>query len=133
MEIIQERIEREFDIDIVATAPNVTFKVHMTDGTEFMLDNPSDYPEVTKIESTEEPYMGLTIITPNNYVGTVMELALEHRGQYKKAEFIDSERQSLTFSIPLNEIIANFFDKLKSRTKGMLVWIIGLKNIVLQS
>lgn len=118
MEIIQERIEREFDIDIVATAPNVTFKVHMTDGTEFMLDNPSDYPEVTQIESTEEPYMGLTIITPNSYVGTVMELALEHRGQYKKAEFIDAERQSVTFSIPLNEIIANFFDKLKSRTKG---------------
>ena len=84
MEIIQERIEREFNIDIVATAPNVTFKIHLTDGTELMLDNPSNYPEVTKINSTEEPYMGLSIITPNSHVGTVMELAQEHRGQYKK-------------------------------------------------
>ena len=118
MEIIQERIEREYSIEIVATAPNVTYRITKTDDEVVMLDNPSLYPDVTFIRTAEEPFFGLSIIAPNEYVGTVIELSQEARGQYKKAEFIDDKRQQLTFSVPLNEIISNFFDKLKSRTKG---------------
>jgi len=118
MEIIQERIEREFGIEIVITSPNVTYKITKTNGEQFTLENPNEFPEVTAIDLAEEPYMGLTVITPNTYLGTVMELTKEHRGEYIKSEFLDDERQSLSFKIPLNEIIMNFFDKLKSRTKG---------------
>ena len=118
MEIIQERIEREFNIDIVATAPNVTYKVTMTDGETHDLDNPANFPERVKIASMTEPYMGLSIICPNTYTGTIMELVQEHRGEYKKSEYLDSERQSFEYLIPLNELITNFFDKLKSRTQG---------------
>jgi len=118
LEIVQERIEREFNIDIIATAPNVTYRITLTNGTVMMLENPSQFPLVTQIDMLEEPMMGLSIITPNNCLGTIMELAQEHRSIYKKAEFLDAERQMLTFSIPLNELIAHFFDKLKSRTKG---------------
>lgn len=118
MEIIQERIEREFGIDLVVTAPSVPYQVYLTNGEMIILDNPSQFPEAQKIDYTEEPYVGLSIITPNDFVGTVIELVQEHRGEYKKAEFIDNERQQLTFSIPLNEMITNFFDKLKSRTRG---------------
>lgn len=118
MEIIQERLEREYNIDIVATAPNVTYRITKTDGEVMMLDNPSKFPPVTNIQLMEEPFMGLSIITPNQYIGTVMELSQEHRGEYKKTEYLDAERQMVTLSIPLNELIANFFDKLKSRTRG---------------
>ncbi|MBT4551657.1 elongation factor 4 [bacterium] len=118
MEIIQERIEREFDIDIVATAPNVTYKIVKTDGEQIQLDNPNKFPEPQDIKLMEEPHMGLSIITPNEFIGAVMELAKEHRSEYKKSEFLDEDRQILTFSIPLNELITSFFDKLKSRTKG---------------
>lgn len=118
MEIIQERIEREFNIDIVATAPHVPFIIHLTNGKSLILESPAEYPDPTRIEFTEEPFMGLNIITPNSYLGTVIELVQEHRGVYKKATIIDGERQTLTFSVPLAEIITNFFDKLKSRTKG---------------
>ncbi|MFC1770250.1 translation elongation factor 4 [Candidatus Margulisiibacteriota bacterium] len=118
LEIIQERIEREFNIELIATAPNVTYRITRTDGEVMMVENPNRFPESTKIETVEEPFMGLSIITPNTYIGAVMELASEHRAVYKKAEFIDALRQMITFSIPLNELIANFFDKLKSRTRG---------------
>jgi GTP-binding protein LepA len=118
LEIIQERIEREFNIDLVATAPNVTYKITKTNDEVIMIENPNRFPEVTNIQFMEEPYMGLSIITPNNYVGAVIELTQEHRAEYKKAEFIDATRQMVTFSIPLNELITNFFDKLKSRTRG---------------
>jgi GTP-binding protein LepA len=118
MDIIQERLEREFNIDVVATAPNVTYRIIKTDGTEMMLENPSFFPEVQKIERMEEPIMGLSVITPNNYIGTVMELTQEHRAEYQKTEYLDAERQMVTFKIPLNELITNFFDKLKSRTRG---------------
>ena len=118
MEIVQERLEREYNIDIVATAPNVTYRLTKTDGTVVMLENPSYFPPVNHIQIMEEPYMGLSVITPNAYIGTVMELAQEHRAEYKKTEYLDAERQMVTFSIPLNELIANFFDKLKSRTRG---------------
>ncbi|MGE4169429.1 MAG: translation elongation factor 4 [Candidatus Margulisiibacteriota bacterium] len=118
MEIIMERIEREFNIDIVATAPNVTYRITKTDGEIMTMENPSDFPSPQQIAVMEEPFMGLSVITPNSHVGTVIELAQEHRAYYKKAEFIDAERQMLTFDIPLNELITNFFDKLKSRTRG---------------
>lgn len=118
MEIIQERLEREYNIDIVATAPNVTYRITKTDGEVLMLENPSKFPPVTNIQLMEEPFMGLSIITPNQFIGTVMELSQEHRGEYKKTEYLDAERQMVTLAIPLNELIANFFDKLKSRTRG---------------
>ena len=118
MEVIQERIEREFNIDLVVTSPNVTYRITKSNGETLILENPAEFPDAVYIETTEEPYMGLSVITPTQYVGTVIELTKEHRGEYKKAELIDSERQNLTFSIPLNEMIVNFFDKLKSRTHG---------------
>ncbi len=126
MEIIQERIEREFNIDIVLTAPSVTYKITQTNGHSFDLDNPSDYPDVQSIQEIQEPYVGLSIIAPTQYTGAIMELVQEHRGIYKKTELIDSLRQSFVYEIPMNEIISNFFDKLKSRTQGyasMDYWI----------
>ena len=126
MEIIQERIEREFDIDIVLTAPSVTYKITQTNGEAYDLDNPSDYPDVQLIQEIQEPYVGLSIIAPTQYTGAIMELVQEHRGIYKKTELIDSLRQSFVPDIPMNEIISNFFDKLKSRTQGyasMDYWI----------
>ncbi len=118
MEIIQERIEREFQIDIIATAPNVTYRITKTNGDQIYIENPSQFPDPHHIANSEEPCVGVSIITPNSYLGTVMELAQEHRGVYKKTEYIDPERQMITFSIPLNEVITQFFDRLKSRTRG---------------
>ncbi|MEK9727489.1 MAG: translation elongation factor 4 [Candidatus Margulisiibacteriota bacterium] len=126
MEIIQERIEREFDIDIVLTAPSVTYKITQTNGYQCDGDYPSEDPEVRGIQEIQEPYVGLSIIAPTQYTGTIMELVQEHRGIYKKTELIDSLRQSFVYEIPMNEIISNFFDKLKSRTQGyasMDYWI----------
>ncbi|MSR89085.1 MAG: elongation factor 4 [Candidatus Margulisbacteria bacterium] len=128
MEIIQQRIEREYNIDIVVTSPNVTYRITKTNGEILMIENPSKFPTPQEMDMIEEPFMGLSIICPNGYMGTVIELAQESRGLYKKAEFIDADRQQLTFSIPLNELITNFFDKLKSRTKGyasMDYWLEG--------
>ena len=118
MEIIQERLEREFNMEIVATAPNVTYRIVLQDDTELEIENPSQFPDPTKIQRMLEPFVGMSIITPNDYIGAVMELVKEARGIYQKTELIDAERQQLTFSIPLNEIIIGFFDSLKSRTKG---------------
>jgi GTP-binding protein LepA len=118
LEIIKERIEREFGIELIATSPNVTYEVTTTKGEVVLLENPNKMPPVTQIELMKEPFMELSIITPNSYIGAVMTLAKDHRGEYKKTEYIDPERQMLVFAIPLNEIIANFFDKLKSHTKG---------------
>ncbi len=118
LEIIQERLEREFNIEIIATAPNVTYKIFKTNGEEIMIHNPNEYPPVQQIKIIEEPYMSLAIITPNNFLGVIMELVQEKRGDFLKAEFLDAERQIIHFSIPLNEMIGGFFDQLKSRTKG---------------
>ena len=118
MEIIQERIEREFNIDIIMTSPNVTYKLRKTNGEEMDMENPNQYPEVTYIESIDEPIMGLSVITPNNYISTIIELVKDCRGDYEKSEIIDANRQMITFFIPLNELITQFFDRLKSRTKG---------------
>ena len=118
MDIVRERIEREFDIELVITAPNVRYKLTMNSGEQKLIENPNDYPDVQMIDVCEEPYMGLSVILPNDYMGSVMDLVKEHRGIYKKTEYLDATRQMITVSIPLNELIANFFDKLKSRTKG---------------
>lgn len=118
MDIISERLSREFNIDIVSTAPNVTYRLTLNSGESYAFENPSDYPDPQKIALTEEPFMGLTVMVPNTYLGAVMTLCQEHRAHYKKAEYLDAERQLLTFSIPLNELITSFFDQLKSRTRG---------------
>ena len=118
MEIIQERIEREFNIPILTTAPSVVFKVNLTNGETIQIDNPSKMPEVQKIESVEEPFVKASIMVPNDYVGPVMELCQGKRGEYVNMEYLDANRVSLTYEMPLSEIVYDFFDQLKSRTKG---------------
>lgn len=118
MEIIQERIEREFNIPILTTAPSVIYNVTMTNGESISIDNPSKMPEQSKIERIEEPYVKATIMVPNDYVGAVMELCQNKRGDFLNMEYLDTTRVSLTYDIPLSEIVYDFFDKLKSGTKG---------------
>ena len=118
MEIVQERIQREFGIEIVITAPNVTYRIKKTNGEWLDVESPTQFPNPTYIEEMLEPYMGLSVITPNSYLGAVMELVKECRGEYQKTEYLDAERQMVTYKIPLNEIIGHFFDALKSSTKG---------------
>ncbi len=118
MEIIQERLEREFDLDLVTTAPSVIYKVHMTDGSERMIDNPSNLPPITEIESMEEPMVRANIMTPSQYVGTIMELCQEKRGIFKDMDYIEKTRVEMHYTLPLNEIIYDFFDQLKSRSRG---------------
>ncbi len=118
MEIIQERIEREFKIDLITTAPSVVYKVVKTDLTEMIIDNPSMMPESGKIEYVEEPYVKATIMVPNDYIGAVMELCQNKRGEYKNMTYLDTTRAQITYEIPLAEIVYDFFDQLKSTTKG---------------
>ncbi|MFA5878784.1 MAG: translation elongation factor 4 [Candidatus Margulisiibacteriota bacterium] len=118
LEIIQERLEREFNIDIIATAPNVTYKLTKNNGDVIHIESPDQFPEPQFIKLMEEPFMSVNIITPNSYLGTVMELAQEKRGEFKKSEYLDTDRQVVYFNIPLNEMISDFFDLLKSGTKG---------------
>ncbi len=118
MEIIQERIEREFDIDIITTAPSVSYKVYMTDGSLMTVDNPSKFPDVSNIDHTEEPIIEANIFTPPEYVGAIMELCQEKRGVFTDMTYLDAKRVKLNYKLPLNEIIFDFFDGLKSRTRG---------------
>ncbi|EPR13184.1 translation elongation factor 4 [Ruminiclostridium papyrosolvens] len=118
MEIIQERLEREYNFDLVTTAPSVIYKVTTTDGDVIEIDNPTNLPPVTEIEMMEEPVVKATIMVPTEYVGNIMELSQERRGLYKDMSYIDEGRAMLTYEMPLNEIIYDFFDALKSRTKG---------------
>ncbi|MBS5855586.1 MAG: translation elongation factor 4 [Firmicutes bacterium] len=118
MEIIQERIEREFNLDIITTAPSVSYKVHKTDGTEFFVDNPSHLPPVSEIEYMEEPIVKADIYTPPDYMGAVMDLCKDKRGVFKNMSYVDERRVKLEYTLPLNEIVYDFFDGLKSRTKG---------------
>jgi len=118
MEIIQERLEREYDFDLVTTAPSVIYRVVKKDGEEMYIDNPTNLPPPTEIEYMEEPVVKATIMSPTEYVGNIMELSQERRGIYKDMTYIDENRVMLTYEIPLNEIIYDFFDALKSRTKG---------------
>lgn len=118
MDVIQERLEREFGLDLVTTAPSVTYHVVMTDDTEVDVMNPSEMPDVQKIREIQEPYVHANIMVPNDYVGAVMELAQRKRGEFDTMEYLDETRVSVKYYIPLAEIIFDFFDKLKSNTRG---------------
>ena len=118
MEIIQERIEREFNLDIITTAPSVSYLVHKTDGAEFFVDNPSHLPDPSDIEYMEEPIVKAEIYTPPDYMGAIMDLCKEKRGVFKNMTYVDERRVKLEYTLPLNEIVYDFFDGLKSRTKG---------------
>ena len=118
MEIIQERLEREYNLDLVTTAPSVIYKVYLTDGTHFDLSNPSDLPDPSTIVKMEEPIVKAEIILPTEYIGTIMELCQQRRGEYLGMEYIESTRAVLNYKLPLNEIIYDFFDVLKSRSRG---------------
>ena len=118
MEIIEERLEREFDLDLVTTAPSVNYKVKLTSGEEITVSNPTHLPAPDRIEYMEEPVVKAEIYTPPEYVGAIMELCQEKRGVYKDLSYLDSSRSKLLYEIPLNEIIYDFFDALKSRTRG---------------
>ncbi|MGI6161169.1 MAG: translation elongation factor 4 [Christensenellales bacterium] len=118
MEIIQERLEREFDLDLVTTAPSVVFKVVKTDGTELYIDNPSNLPKVDEIDYIEEPMVNAQIMSPQEYVGAIMEICQEKRGIYKDMKYMEGNRVLINYEMPLGEIIYDFFDMLKSRTRG---------------
>ncbi|WP_033543573.1 translation elongation factor 4 [Planococcus sp. CAU13] len=118
MEIIQERIEREFNIDLITTAPSVIYSVHMTDDTILKIDNPAMMPDAQKISFVEEPYVKATIMVPNDYVGAVMEICQKKRGNFLTMDYLDNSRVSIIYELPLAEIVYDFFDQLKSGTKG---------------
>ena len=118
MEIIQERLEREFDLDLITTLPSVIYRITKTDGTVLMVDNPHDYPNPASIEVAEEPFVNVSIITPQEFVGNIMPLCQDLRGEYKNMQYLDSRLVELHYEMPLNEIVYNFFDTLKARTKG---------------
>lgn len=118
MEIIQERLEREFNIDLITTAPSVIYDVHMTDGQIKKVDNPSMMPDPQKIDRIEEPYVKATIMVPNDFVGVVMELCQKKRGNFMTMDYIDKTRVSIIYEVPLSEVVYDFFDQLKSGTKG---------------
>ncbi|MBM7691823.1 GTP-binding protein LepA [Peribacillus deserti] len=118
MEIIQERIEREFKIDLITTAPSVIYDVIMTDGSQLKVDNPSAMPDPQKIQRIEEPYVKATMMAPKDYVGAIMELCQVKRGDFMNMEYLDQNRVSIVYEIPLSEIVYDFFDQLKSSTKG---------------
>lgn len=118
MEIIQERIEREFNIPLITTAPSVVFRVTQTNGEVLNIENPSHFPEPGKIDFVEEPFVNAKVIVPNDYVGAIMELCQSKRGEFINMEYLDTTRVTLTYDIPLSEIVYDFFDQLKSSTKG---------------
>lgn len=134
MEIIQERIEREFKIDLITTAPSVIYDVILTDGTEIKVDNPSAMPDPQKIERIEEPYVKATMMAPNEYVGAIMELCQLKRGAFIDMQYMDETRVKITYEIPLSEIVYDFFDQLKSNTRGYASFdyeLIGYKTSTL--
>lgn len=131
LDIITERIEREFGIDMIATAPSVIYEITLTDGSIINVDNPSEFPEKVRISGIKEPYILTNIFVPNEYIGSIMELCQEKRGTYISTEYIDISRVNIHYEIPLSEIVYDFFDKLKSYTKGYASFdyeIIGYKS-----
>lgn len=128
MEIIQERLEREFDLDLVTTAPSVIYKVVKTNGDEVMIDNPTNLPPVTEIAYMEEPMVRATIMSPSEYVGTIMELCQYKRGVFEDMKYIEEGRVNIFYELPLNEIIYDFFDQLKSRSRGYASFDYELKE-----
>ncbi len=118
MEIIQERLEREYNLDLITTAPNVSYRITKLDGTVLMVDNPLDYPDPMEIQLAEEPFVKVNLMAPQEYVGNIMDLATSRRGEFKDMVYLDANRVELHYHMPLNEIIYDFFDALKSRTRG---------------
>nr|WP_275386145.1 translation elongation factor 4 [Enterococcus faecalis] len=118
MDVVQERLEREFNLELITTAPSVIYYVNKTDGTTVVVDNPAEFPEPVTIESVEEPYVKAQIMVPNDYVGAVMELSQRKRGEFITMDYLDDYRVNVVYEIPLSEIVFDFFDKLKSSTKG---------------
>ena len=118
MEIIQERLEREYDLDLITTAPSVVYRLKLTDGSEITIDNPTNYPDPTLIASAQEPICNAHIYSPSEYVGNIMELCQERRGVFKDMKYLDTDRVDIHYELPLNEIVYDFFDALKSRTRG---------------
>jgi GTP-binding protein LepA len=118
MEIVRERLEREFNLSLIATAPSVAYRAFLTDGTEIDVDNPTELPDASRIDHIDEPMLTATILTPSEYTGTVMELCQSKRAEMTRMEYLSPERVELVYSIPLAEVVLDFFDQLKSRTKG---------------
>jgi len=118
MEIIQERLEREFNIEVIQTAPTVTYEIALTDGTAKRIDSPSELPDLTQVLEIREPYISMNLIMPADSVGAIMKLCEDRRGIYKKTEYIGSSRVILVYEIPLAEVIYDFYDRLKSATRG---------------
>ena len=118
MEIVRERLEREFNLSLIATAPSVEYRAFLTDGTELDVDNPTELPDASRIDHIDEPMLSATIITPTEYTGTVMELCQSRRGEMTRMEYLSPERVELVYRLPLAEVVIDFFDQLKSRTKG---------------
>ncbi len=118
MEIIQERLEREFNLDLITTAPSVVYRITLTNGEVRMIDNPTNYPDPAQIQTAEEPFVKANILTPNEFVGNIMELCQDRRGVFKDMQYLDTTRVEMHYDLPLNEIVYDFFDSLKSRTRG---------------
>jgi len=118
MEVVKERLEREFNLDLIATAPSVVYKINLTDGKKIQIQNPSEFPEIQKIETIEEPYVRATVLTPTDFLGNIITLMTNRRGIQEKMEYINETRVMLEYSLPMNEIILDFYDVLKSSTKG---------------
>ena len=130
LEIISERIEREFNIDIIATTPSVNYEINLTDGSTIYIDNPSMMPDKVKIKEIKEPYIFTNILVPTEYIGSIMELCQDKRGIYKSTDYIDKTRVNIHYELPLSEIVYDFFDRLKSSTKGFASFdyeVIGYK------
>ncbi len=130
MEIIQERLEREFNLDLITTAPSVIYKITLTNGQTVMIDNPSNYPDVALIATAEEPMVKANILAPHDYVGNIMDLCQDRRGVFKDMKYLDPTRVEMHYDLPLNEIVYDFFDALKSRTKGYASFDYEVKGFV---
>ncbi len=118
LEIIEERLEREYNLDLITTVPSVIYKIHMTDGTMVEIDNPTNYPDPSLIDYCEEPFADCNIYVPSEFVGTIMDMCQDRRGIFKNMSYITPDRVDIHYELPLNEIIYDFFDALKSRTRG---------------
>lgn len=118
MDIIQERLEREYNLDIITTAPSVVYRITKTNGEVVMIDNPTNYPDVSEIEQAEEPIVCAHIFSPSDFVGSIMELCQDRRGVFKDMKYLDDKRVDIHYELPLNEIVYDFFDALKSRSRG---------------
>ncbi|MCL1829808.1 MAG: translation elongation factor 4 [Oscillospiraceae bacterium] len=133
LEIVIERLEREFDLDLITTAPSVSYRITKTDNQEIYISNPTNYPNVSTIAKTEEPYAKVTIFTPTEYIGTIMELCTERRGVFLDMKYLEGERVEMHYELPLGEIIYDFFDSLKSRTRGYASYDYEMKGYMKSS